>query len=68
MKKLLVVDLHEPNKTQYLDPLKVHTFMLAKRLINLALFSVNENLKMEEIPILSADVFEIQNEVLRKLK
>jgi hypothetical protein len=68
MKKLLVVNLHEPNKTQYLDPLKVHLFMWGKRLVDLALFSVNENLKMEEIVILSADVFEIQNTVLRKLK
>ena len=68
MKKLLVVDLHEPYQTQYLDPLKVSSFMLGKRLIDIALFSVNENLKMEEIPILSSDVFEIQNTVLRKLE
>lgn len=66
--KLLVVNLQNPNETHYHHPKSIGIFMLGRRLSNYPMFAVNENGEMKQIVFESADVMEIEKQVMEQLK
>ncbi|MCK5020160.1 MAG: hypothetical protein KAS32_24190 [Candidatus Peribacteraceae bacterium] len=59
--KLLVVNLQNPGETKYHDPKKIGSWMLARRLSNYRMFTLNDNCGLVPIVINDgADVMEIQ--------
>lgn len=65
--KLLVVDLQNPTKTHYHDSNTIGAFMLGRRLSNYLMFAVKDDGTMKKIVVDSADVTEIQKQVLEQL-
>ena len=66
--KLLVVNLQNPNETKYHNPKDIGVFMWGRRLSNYPMFAVSENGEMKQIALESADVMEIENQVMEQLK
>lgn len=65
--KLLVVDLQSPNETHYHDPNTIGAFLLGRRLSNYPMFAVKDDGTMKKIVVDSADVTEIEKQVLEQL-
>lgn len=66
--KLLVVNLQNPNETKYRNPKDISAFMWGRRLSNYPMFAVSENGEMKQIVLESADVMEIEKQVMEQLK
>lgn len=66
--KLLVVNLQNPNETKYHSPKNIGAFMWGRRLSNYPMFAVNENGEMKQIVLESADIMEIEKQVMEQLK
>lgn len=66
--KLLVVNLQNPNETKYHNPKDIGVFMWGRRISNYPMFAVSENGEMKQIVLKSADIMEIENQVMGELK
>jgi len=67
-KKLLVVNKLYPEGSSYVLSKSIGSYMLGRRLIDYAIFIVNENKEMTEVIPKSADIHEIQEQVLEAMK
>ena len=68
MTKLLVVNLQNPQETRYYNPKDIGVFMWGRRLGNYPMFSVSDDGSMKQIELTSADVQEIETQVMEQLK
>jgi hypothetical protein len=68
MKRLLVVDLQNPRQTQYMYPEEIKVFMLGRQLRNYPVFLVDDDLKMEQMVFPSAEISDIKNVLMERVK
>lgn len=61
--KLLVVNLKNPNESNYVDPENIDVFMLERRISDYSLFVVNDNGSIKPIILKSSDIKEIKIQV-----
>jgi hypothetical protein len=69
MKRLLVIDLQDPEYSEYMYPEEYAIFILGRQLSHYPVFLVNwENLKMEPIYFPSSEFTDIKNLLMELVK
>jgi 23S rRNA G2069 N7-methylase RlmK/C1962 C5-methylase RlmI len=66
--KLLVVDIKNPEQTQYLDPTTIKYFMWGKKIHNYPMFAVDKYWNAKPIVTTTAECTKLQEEVMEQLK
>lgn len=65
--QILVVDIHNPGSTRYLNANSIGSFLLGRKISDYLFFAVGDNNKTQQIVITSSECSEIQSQILNQI-